>query len=628
MPDGAPPFPIDEQAGHSRWVQALSVARLLALNVQSGHMRHFRGIRLKAGAGPVRDAWLAAFRAMAGPDRPIVTINPDLAADRIVGGLDITATLTAGRSIIDPGLLAQADQGTLIINGADRLSRAKAALLSPALDERQITVTIGEQQQNFPAAFCVIALDESDTADSKELDPVAPALVSRLPVTVDLHTIAWHDICEGPLRAPDCAALPQAAWSTTTTTPIINVADEALELIAQMSRAVGGLALRTEMAAVEIASLLAAEDGRDAVNADDVAEAAFITFGLRLDATDATDTEPEPEAQTQAEPDNAATEPPPPPPSNADADNDTQSDDASLDFDALQELLVDAIKTGKVELPTVINKVARSLASGADGKSGDMAKGAKRGRPAGFSNRPPHQGARLNVIATLRTAAPWQKLRRMTALDQSRTQPIIRASDYRYIRYKKPAESTAIFAVDASGSTALDRLAEAKGAIEQLLAECYVRRDQVALVAFRGLRSEVLLEPTRSLVRAKRSLTGLPGGGPTPLADGLRAGVELAVKAKRRGQSPLLVMLTDGRGNIALDGTADRQRAREDAHKIAKQAAALGIRTIFIDIARRPRDQARDLAFAMQADYCALPRVDSSAVSAIVSSYLKLEGAR
>ncbi|MGB7431887.1 MAG: VWA domain-containing protein [Ahrensia sp.] len=627
MPDEPQPRLQDDQAGHTRWMQALTVARLLALNVQSGHMRHFRGVRLKAGAGPVRDAWLAAFRAMAGPDRPVVTINPDLAADRIVGGLDVTATLTAGRSIIDPGLLAQADQGTLIINGADRLSRAKAALLSPAFDEQQVAVNIGHQQQNFPAAFCVIALDESDAADSSDIDTVAPTLASRLPVTVDLHTIAWHDICESPLRAPDCAALPQVTWSHSDATRAINVSEEALVLIAEMSRAVGTRALRVELAAVEIAALLAAEDDRDAVNADDVAEAAFITFGLRLDAADATDAkpaEPEADAQTQAEPDNATNEPP----SDADADNDTHSDKASLDFDALQELLVDAVKTGKVELPTVINRVNRSLASSTDGKSGDLAQGAKRGRPAGFSNRPPHQGARLNVIATLRAAAPWQKLRRATALDQSRTQPIIRASDYRYIRFKKPAESTAIFAVDASGSTALDRLAEAKGAIEQLLAECYVRRDQVALVAFRGLRSEVLLEPTRSLVRAKRSLTGLPGGGPTPLADGLRAGVELAVKAKRRGQSPLLVMLTDGRGNIALDGTADRHRARDDAHKIARQAAALGIRTIFIDIAKRPRDQARELASAMHADYCALPRVDSSAVSAIVSSYLKQEGTR
>lgn len=625
MPDGAPQPTIDRQAGQARWMQALAVARLLALNVQSGSMRHFAGVRLKSGAGPVRDAWLAAFKAMAGPKRPIVTLATDLEPDRIVGGLDITATLTAGKTIIDAGLLAKADQGTLIIQGADRLPRSKAALLCPAIDKRRITVEIGKHNQSFPTAFCLIALDESEPADSEERDPVAPALASRLPVCVDLHDIAWHDICDGPLLAPDCTSLPPATLAQVNKTMTVLASDAALELITQLGRAVGAGCLRKELAAVEIASLLAAEDGRYEVNADDVAEAAFITFGLRLDASDESEADAtQSPAESEAELDALPQEPTPP----SDTEQDLHSDDATLDFDALQEMLIDAVKTGKIEIPTVINKVNRSLASGADGKAGELAQGAKRGRPAGFSNRPPYQGARLNVIATLRTAAPWQKLRRKTALDPSRAQPIIRASDYRYIRYKKPAESTAIFAVDASGSTALDRLAEAKGAIEQLLAECYVRRDQVALVAFRGTQSEVLLEPTRSLVRAKRSLTGLPGGGPTPLAHGLRAGVELAVKAKRRGQSALLVMLTDGRGNIALDGTADRQRAREDANKIARQAAALGIRTIFIDIAKRPRDQARDLAAMMQADYCALPRVDSNAVSAIVSSYLKPEGAR
>jgi len=156
-----------------------------------------------------------------------------------------------------------------------------------------------------------------------------------------------------------------------------------------------------------------------------------------------------------------------------------------------------------------------------------------------------------------------------------------------------------------------------------LLAECYVRRDQVALVAFRGAGAETLLEPTRSLVRAKRALTALPGGGPTPLAHGIKAALDLSVRAKRRGQSPLLVMLTDGKGNVALDGTQDRAGARADALDLARQSAALGIRSVIIDIARRPREGARTLAETMHADYVTLPRADAGAMSEVVASYLK-----
>ena len=101
------------------------------------------------------------------------------------------------------------------------------------------------------------------------------------------------------------------------------------------------------------------------------------------------------------------------------------------------------------------------------------------------------------------------------------------------------------------GSSALHRLAEAKGAVELLLADCYVRRDSVAVLAFRGRSAELLLPPTRSLVRAKRSLAELPGGGGTPLAAGIDAARELAFAVRRRGDTAVVVVLSDGRANLA-----------------------------------------------------------------------------
>ena len=140
--------------------------------------------------------------------------------------------------------------------------------------------------------------------------------------------------------------------------------------------------------------------------------------------------------------------------------------------------------------------------------------------------------------------------------------PRARASDLRVARLQQRAATATLFVIDASGSSALHRLAEAKGAVELLLADCYVRRDQVGVIAFRGRGAEVLLPPTRSLVRAKRSLAALPGGGGTPLAAGLRGRAGAwPTQVRRSGATPVVVLLTDGRANIARDG-APGPRAR------------------------------------------------------------------
>lgn len=175
-----------------------------------------------------------------------------------------------------------------------------------------------------------------------------------------------------------------------------------------------------------------------------------------------------------------------------------------------------------------------------------------------------------------------------------------------------------IFVVDASGSAALHRLAEAKGAIELLLADCYVRRDSVALIAFRGEKAETMLPPTRALVRARRALAGLPGGGGTPLAAAIDSANASAGEAKRRGQSAVAVFLTDGKANICRDGSADRPRAQAEAEAAARGLRIAGTRSLFIDTAPRPQPQAKMLAEAMGARYLALPNGAAEQVSQAV----------
>jgi magnesium chelatase subunit D len=140
------------------------------------------------------------------------------------------------------------------------------------------------------------------------------------------------------------------------------------------------------------------------------------------------------------------------------------------------------------------------------------------------------------------------------------------------------------------------------------------------LLAFRGQGATLLLPPTGSLLRAKRSLAGLPGGGPTPLAAGIEAAVTLANTIRRAGRTPVITLLTDARANVARDGTSGRSRAEAEAIETARSVRAFGIATLLVDTSPRPNPFARRLADEMQAQYVPLPYADASALSRVARS--------
>jgi magnesium chelatase subunit D len=217
------------------------------------------------------------------------------------------------------------------------------------------------------------------------------------------------------------------------------------------------------------------------------------------------------------------------------------------------------------------------------------------------------------LIDTIKAAAPWQRLRGREGDDRLR----VRHDDLRIRRFIARAQATTIFAVDASGSAAFARLAEAKGAVELLLAQAYVKRAEVALVAFRGDAAEISLPPTRSLARAKRQLSALAGGGGTPMAAGIDLARRVAEGERNRGRTPLVVILTDGRANVGGTQTLTPQEA---ALASARALGSSGIASVFIDCSARPRPEGGALAAAMAARYVALPRLDANAVVAAVNA--------
>jgi magnesium chelatase subunit D len=205
---------------------------------------------------------------------------------------------------------------------------------------------------------------------------------------------------------------------------------------------------------------------------------------------------------------------------------------------------------------------------------------------------------------------------------QSRRRLIVRPSDFRIARFKHESAITTIFVVDASGSSALHRLAEAKGAVELLLADCYVRRDRVALLAFRNRQAELLLPPTHSLSRAKRALSALPGGGATPLASGLQMAATIAGQLARADEPSMIVLLTDGRANVDLAGNLGRQAAVRDALAVAAQVKVAGFAVVLLDTGPKPQTQASEIAAQMNARYIPLPHADAGEISSVVQRHI------
>jgi magnesium chelatase subunit D len=256
------------------------------------------------------------------------------------------------------------------------------------------------------------------------------------------------------------------------------------------------------------------------------------------------------------------------------------------------------------------------------GSSGQAQKHTMRGRPLSPRGGKPHAGARLHLLATLRAAAPKQTLRRKPQgmHNPARNRISLWPEDFHIQRFEQRSPSCLIFAIDASGSAALERLAEAKGAVEILLQQSYARRDSVCVLAFRGAKAEVLLPPTRSLVRAKRALAGLPGGGGTPLAMALQLGLEQAMQVQRAGMTPSLVVLSDGRANIDLAGMGGRAQAGADALALAQRWALSPWAALWIDTAPKPEPLAQALARSMGAHYLPMPYVQAQRMAAAMQT--------
>ncbi|WP_291860942.1 magnesium chelatase subunit D [Bradyrhizobium sp.] len=555
------------------------------------------GVLLRSRAGPVRDRCLAAIRAALPLSQPMKRLPLHTGDSRLLGGLDLNATLLAGRPVVERGLLAEVDGGVLVLAMAERMSSATTVHITSAMDAKETIVERDGLSLRMAVRFGVVALDEG-----LDDEAVQASLRDRLAFHVDLNGVSVGEAEQGVLEGEEIVTARERLTALAT-------GDELIEAICTAASALGIASLRAPLLTLRVARASAALARHAEVEQDDIALAARLVLAPRAMVF--------PQLREPEQPSG-------PPPDDGSVDDEKVEDRDKADIErALDEVILAAVQAA---LPPDVLAALRASAgrsqARSQGKAGVLQKSGARGRPAGVLRGDPRANAKLSVIETLRAAAPWQPLRRreaaMSGGGSSRPRILICKEDFRISRFKQRSETTTIFVVDASGSAALHRLAEAKGAVELLLADCYVRRDQVALIAFRGSIAELLLPPTRSLARAKRSLAGLPGGGGTPLAAGLDAAFALADLTRRKGQTPTVVLLTDGRANIARDGAQGRPRAEEDAMSAARQLRAAGVTSVLVDTSPRPGPLAERFAREMGARYLPLPHADATALSKAV----------
>ena len=492
-------------------------------------------------------------------------------------------------------MLAVCDGGVAILAMAERMEDAAGAKLAAVLDSGEVVIERDGLATRLAARIGVVALDEGLKPDERPPD----ALAERLAFQVDLNDLGSRDRAA---NAYDSKAVAKARRRLAIIAPASDAIVEALCAAAQMF---GVFSIRAPLLALRAARANAALAGRTIIAAEDAAIAVRLVLLPRALA-----------APAEAEPEHGENPAEPPPEQSTQADkSETEDYQDNLPLDA--EMMIAAIQAALPEdlLDRVKLNGQRPVRSTRGQGSGAATKSARRGRPVGSRHGALRSGDRLNLPETLRAATPWQKLRSSgaaTALIQ------VRKEDFRIRRFVQRQEATTIFLVDASGSAAFQRLAEAKGAVELLLAKAYVSRTRVALIAFRNTGAEVLLAPTRSLTRAKRSLADLPGGGGTPLAAGLDAALLLAQAEKAKDRTPLIVILTDGRTNIGRGGLPGRAAAESDAMAAARALREAGVGAVFIDTSPRAQPDGDRFARAMGAVYAPLPYVDAGAVSGLV----------
>lgn len=569
----------------------------------------------------------------------VINLPLNITEDNLVGSIDIEKTMKSGKKVFQEGLLKKCHGNILYV---DEINLLGDSIVSSILEVASREMNYVERDGVSFSHECRFVL--IGTMNPEEGD-LRPQLLDKFGLYV--NAVGTCDVLErvrivkkrleyenSPIEfcekyREEEEILKEKVNRAKERVEKIKVSEQIMNISVKIVEEANTVGNRAEIILVETAKALAALDGRSYLNIDDLKEAAIFVLPHRTNQKQEStpqnkENELEDNNQEDEQEDNGSEENNLPDeeqeketPEESGKENEEKNDsETSENSDKNEEEKKNNENTESEEefgigeifkvKDILIDTVHDTKKRAGTGKRCKTKSGSLQGRYI-KSTLPKGKIRDFAFDATIRAAAPYQTKNKENNLMISIKKEHIRVK----VREKRTGASI-LFVVDSSGSMGVKKRMEAvKGAIMSLLKDAYEKRDKVGMVSFRRDRAEELLPITRSIDLAQKKLEKLTTGGKTPLAEGIAKAYTIMKNEIRKDKEivPLIVFLSDGKGNFSVSGKDPVKESIEMAEKIKND----GIRVIVIDTEEGfiKLEMAKTLSEAMKADYYKLENLKS-----------------